>query len=249
MATLWKSKRALDLMHPSTGLLSFGTLVCCYDFTKQMTQDLAPILRHPDLVGSWPLFGEGTSRPIYKTNVLNGRSAARFDGVNDLLQTASNFGTNAGLSGNAAFTAVWVSNKSTLGKGMDFGWGNTVGALSGSGYYEDTLYNGYGFGGAGNHTGSTNRATSTWFLSLMTKAAGAINTTAIYRRNGVVNGAPASTSTPNISGSNPLVLGRFASFTGTYFHGDIAFLALYSGAVSNVSGLESFVNSYVGGIY
>lgn len=249
MATLWKSKRALDLMNPSTGLPSFGTLVCCYDFTEQITQDSAPILRHPDLVGNWPLFGERTSRPIYKNNVLNGRTVARFDGVDDVLQTAANFGTGAGLSGNAAFSVFVVARKTTVTKGAVYGWGQTSGSLGAAGIYDDNTTASIAFAGSNNFT-STLVPNNTWHLHSATKAPGAINSTTTIRRNGasVASGTP-STNTPNINGSQTLALGRWANFTGVYLEGDIAFFAMFSGVVSNVAAVESYINTYVGGVY
>lgn len=240
----------------------FGTLVALYDFTDPTklftdTGRTTGVSADGDVIagvtagsGSFHLSqSDGTATPTYRTNVLNGRSVARFDGVNDFLQTASNFGTDAGLSGDASFSVFVVARKTTVTKGSLYGWGNTVVALQAAGIYDDNSIFGFAYSG-GNNFLSTAVANNTWHLRSTTKAPGAINATTTIRRNGasVASGTP-STSTPNISGSQSFALGRWANLTGNYFEGDVALLALYSGVVSDLSGLETFINSYVGGVY
>jgi hypothetical protein len=248
---------------PLTAFSSFGSLVCLYDFTRAnslftntsrttgVSADGDVIAGVTDLAnGSYHLSqSDGTATPTYRTNVLNGRSVARFDGVNDFLQTAANFGTNAGLGGDASYTTLVVSRKTLSTNGMLFGWGNVFSSLQVCGFYDDGSVFGYGYAGS-NYFRTLSPTTNTWYVRVQTKAAGAINATTTARRNGADAASTGhSTNTPNVRGSDSLSLGRWGNWTSNQIQGDIALFAIYSGIVSDVPGLESFVNAYLGGVY
>lgn len=75
-------------------------------------------LNDGDPVSTWPdssgnghdVTAAGTARPLYKTNILNGKPVVRFDGINDLLVSSDNLNKILGYDGRGIIYAVIFAN-------------------------------------------------------------------------------------------------------------------------------------------
>lgn len=178
-------------------------------------------------------FSQGTagSQPAYTLNAINGNPAARFS--NDFMSTAANFGTNNSINGNPALTIVTVHNKTSAANGSMIGWGNTSVSLNACGIWDgqDTI-NAVAFAGLSNALMTTLSVNDT-VITVVKKSAGAITNTSRFRNGtSVATGTPSS-STPNISGSNACVIGRWANFTSNSLTGDLAYVLIFNSQLTS----------------
>lgn len=160
----------------------------------------------------------GASQPIW--SLVNGKGVITYDGVNDLLSTASNFGTNNGLSGNPSFTTIFKCKKTLSTKGCLFGWGDNSVSLNAFGLYDDGTSLAYSY--SGNNYFISPIPINTDLQLSYSKIIGAINTKSISLRNGITDATTGhSTTTPNLNGIQPLQIGRWATLTSIYYQGQI----------------------------
>jgi len=199
-----------------------------------------------DLSGQSNSLTQGTAsqKPTYKTNILNGKPVVRFDGVDDRLASAANFGTNNSLSGNLTTSVFVVYQKAVSNAGNVLGWGTVATSLGALGVYDDNSSALWAYAGSNNYP-FTPFGAGSFIIREYHKAAGAINTTSTSRKNGTLdNTGAASANTPNVSGSNALILGRWADYT-INLSGDVAEVLIYQGAAASVGAdaIRAYLNS------
>jgi hypothetical protein len=177
------------------------------------------------------------------------RVAAIFDGGDALttFDTAPNFGTDTGLSGDAAYSVFIVHKKTTSTGGCLYGWGNTGTALNATGILDDNTNIGLHFAG-GNAFNTTAFTNNTYFLTTIIKTAGAINaTTAVYRNGSSVASAGHSTNTPTVAGAYPLALGQWANYASNRLIGAWQEMIIFAGdKSSDRAAIESNIRAFYG---
>ncbi len=176
------------------------------------------------------------SQPSIALSAVNSKPALTFDGSNDVLTTATSFGTNASLSGNPAFTTICVAQKSNNALGNLFGWGNTGVGLQSAGYVDGTSgLRAFAYAGNQNFM-MTAPSNTTWYVHSYKKLAGAINTTSEIYRNGTSAASTGhATTTPAISGTEALAIGRFANYSVDAFAGNMTDLIILNVAISTTN--------------
>lgn len=165
------------------------------------------------------LSASGTARPTYVSAYQNGLNAIQFDGVNNVMNSAISFGSNAGvgLSGDADLTIVAIYKPTSLNKGSLFGWGDYGSSDRCCGFFEDNTGTALAFGGA--HGIITNHSNDDVVnIRSFVKAPGAYSNGESYL-NGVADSTSKTTGTPNLDGSKPLYLGQWAEYTAARFEG------------------------------
>jgi hypothetical protein len=188
-----------------------------------------PVATVSDLSGAGNILTQATAgvRPLYITNILNGRAILRFDGTDDLLASAASFGSNNTLSGDCEASVFVVYRKSASTKGHILGWGDVNVANASFGVYDDGSIRAWAFAG-GQVFYFSSFGTTSFIVREFHKSAGAINTTSISIRNGASDAAGGSaSSTPAVDGSQLFCLGRWAN-SGAYFQGDVAEVVIYN---------------------
>jgi hypothetical protein len=186
-----------------------------------------------------------SQKPTYKTAILNGRAVVRFDGVDDFMETAVNFGTNNSLAGDIVASVFVVYRKLNVNAGHAYGWGTgATMPLKSVGVYDDNSIQQYAFAG-NNGLNFNSCASSTWFVREFHKSAGAINTTGETLLNGTSDlRSGSSANTPNVRGSDSFKVGRWTD-TSYHLEGDVAELLVYQGtaASSNRAGIRAYLNA------
>jgi hypothetical protein len=181
--------------------------------------------------------GTSTARPLYRTNILNGLPAVLFDGVNDVLVTAS-VGA-AGVTGaNAATVYLVIRQQGAHVSNAPFSW-NTVdptNQLDALASYSDTLYWDHG------NSGGTGRISvaqpagwdDAWHLVKYTLGGG----TGTITVDGVVVKSAAMSSNMT-TGASAFNLGSVGATI--FFSGDI-YLVLGWGALLTVPEQDALTN-------
>lgn len=213
-----KLRRGLGRNVPASDAAG-GTLWTPLEITTDLwldSSDLSTItIDDSNRVGQWNDKSGNNHHLIQSTNankpILTGGEII-FDGINDFLQTSSNFF----LTGNPEFYAFFVYKKTTITKGGLFGWGvnNTLNAFA---FFDNNTVMVFAYGNSNNFNVST-IANNTITTGCYIKTPGSINTTSAAYKNGTLWGTTGhSTNTPNITAS-PLYLGNAMPF-GNYLEG------------------------------
>jgi hypothetical protein len=183
-------------------------------------------------------------KPTYKTAILNGRAVVRFDGADDFMETAVNFGTNNSLAGDIVASVFVVYRKLNVNAGHAYGWGTATVALKSVGVYDDNSIQQYSFAG-GNGLNFNSCASSTWFVREFHKSAGAINTTGETLLNGTSDlRSGSSANTPSVDGSHAFRVGRWVDYA-YYLNGDVAEVLVYQGSAASAAraSIRSYLNA------
>lgn len=187
----------------------------------------------------------GVEKPTYQTGELNGYPIVRFDGVDDNMATAVDFGTNNSLSGDAEFSIFCVYKKNSATLGTLCGWGNMAVALEAAGFYDDNVTRAFAYAG-GNSLDFNAQAAGTFYTRTYVKSAGAILANSTSRKNGASDATGAgSSNTPNISGGDPFNLGQWSTYVVIRLSADVAELIIYASALSGaqISQVEEYLRA------
>lgn len=80
-----------SIINPGWTPLNLSSLACWYDFSQGITLNGSTVSQANDLSGNSRHLSQGTAnkQPLYVTGAVNGYSAIRFDGSNDLMKSTS----------------------------------------------------------------------------------------------------------------------------------------------------------------
>lgn len=191
-----------------------------------------------DPVTSWPDSSAGArnmtqatsaKKPIYKTAIANGQPVVRFDGVDDLLLTAS---VVTATTTNVTLVLV-VKQSSTTGTSCT-PLQNGNGGIGGGGYGiavdSDTNKKGMLRGGVAWDNSTTNEDTS-WDVLVLSR--GATNWR-LWSKGTLLAPDPLTVGNPNVPATQTLMGIHDAAGGGNkYLNGDIAEALIYSAAISD----------------
>jgi hypothetical protein len=179
------------------------------------------------------------SRPIYETNIQNGKNVLRFDDSADFLSLPS---SNAITNGITGITIVQVySLTSTVGTNglFEFQTGSagrrfSLAVLAG-GQFEITCKREDGAGG-GSRYGGTNTA-STWYIvvTIWDVSAG---TCKVYQNGSVSIASGAIDTAGTVSATSSVeapTIGSYGLYGSTLFGGDMGDIVIWQGAMSDVN--------------
>ncbi|MGE5138307.1 MAG: LamG-like jellyroll fold domain-containing protein [Rudaea sp.] len=210
--------------------------------TLWLKSDAIGGLADGDPVASWPdMSGRGGrdlsqatagKRPAFRTNVVNGKPAVRFDGVDDFLATANLFGS-ALFAADQADIFVALRQDSTKANQVLFSWDGTANRV--------TI--GVDDGGQIKFDHPTNDVTGR--ISVAQPASWEDNWHVIecYRNGNAdsaiyIDGASrvtgAQTTALNLTRSMPLVLGDYQADGGWQFKGDVLEVIIYSRSLTAI---------------
>lgn len=189
----------------------------------------------------------GSKQPVFKTNIINGKSVIRFDGVDDFLLKAS--ATTLGIRGTmfAVGTTVGNTDPGSEGRGTFADYSTAAATNTGM----NLLSNGTPDGGphpvAGFfNTGVLHQAVGATTLALPFTglfSAYCDGTNGYVLLNGTQDGTVAA---GNITGSpNQYTIGSlFGSIAGWFLNGDIGEIIFYAGQVAAAQ--QTLINRYLG---
>lgn len=170
-----------------------------------------------------------SQKPLYKTNILNGKPVVRFDGSNDELVTIN----NTGISGNytltvfavfkstvspADYPAIFSQNPGTTDLGVSL-------TLNGNRPALDSWINRWRVDNAIN--------TTDFYVVSITKAAGALSPNSTIYHNGTsqAGAVEGANGTPNVT-SAVMRIGSLDNLANRYITGDLAELIIYNAVLS-----------------
>lgn len=181
-------------------------------------------------------------RPLYKTNIINGLPAVRFDGASDFLASvaASTFMSSTQYTIFSVFSATAIDRNNAATYMNDLLVGDRDGYagqyLKGSGPSYSALA--YNYGGGDQSVGTT-ITTNAWYALVTRHEAGNI----YVHKDGEADASTASGTTTWPIPSDVLQVGFNKPGYDGWFQGDIAEILIYNTALS--SGDRASVESYL----
>lgn len=211
-----------------------------------------PVSTWADLSGNSNDFTSTTTlRPLYKTNIQNGKPVVRFDGVNDFMEKA----TPTGLDGGTGMTIFIIMKNPAITLNCllakwDYqtqgSWMWTTFSTDETRMYTATVLND---GGSAYNTTTNADMTNTFYLLEMVydgSQGTAANRVKIYKNTTLSTvSATGTLVTSLLSATSTLKVGRAGGSLGWYFTGDIGEVLIYDSALSDVN--RGLVETYING--
>lgn len=208
--------------------LGTSTLLAWYRADSYVGSDGDAVGTWSDSSGNGRDMTQGTAgyKPLYKTNIRNGRPVMRFDGTDDYLAASTQFQPVANkatvfyvlMQTSVASTTIWSNTTTGNGSGNTFinnGGTQAIRIYRGGNYYDT----------------NTGVGANTWaYYTTILRSSSTLTGTATLR----INGSTISTSSSFGTGNSPNLNMQIGTGPASWFNGDIAEILFCDGELTSL---------------